>query len=102
MVRGRAKVHPEGHARTVGGKTSREIATSPPPLPAADAQLADLQDWAHGRLSCVGACREWRSGVLGGRQPEDRQNAVRLGLVAGIAGLAFDDPLPRYLARFPV
>jgi hypothetical protein len=96
------RVHPGGHARTVGGKTSRETAYLTASLPAADAQLVDLQDWAHRRLSCVGACGGWRSGVLGGSQPEDRQNAVRLGLVAGIAGLAFDDPLPRYLARFAV
>jgi len=45
------RVHPGGHARTVGGKTSRETAYLTASLPAADAQLADLQDWAHRRLS---------------------------------------------------
>jgi hypothetical protein len=51
VYEGRQGVHPGGDARTVGGKTSRETAYLTASLPAADAQLADLQDWAHRRLS---------------------------------------------------
>ena len=39
------------NARTVGGKTSRETAYLTASVPAADAQLAELQDWAHRGLS---------------------------------------------------
>ena len=71
-------------------------------LPAADAQLARPAGLGAPATVLNRRLPRVASGVLGGRQPEDRQNAVRLGLVAGIAGLAFGDPLPRYLARFPV
>jgi hypothetical protein len=39
---------------------------------------------------------------MDGRQANDRQNPVRLALVARVAGLACDDSLPSFLAILSV